>query len=54
MLAQGMAEYSAVTALADGVQRVSGVVQDLIGGVDSRVWLVVGVVAVVWIARKIL
>ena len=54
MLAQGMAEYSAVTALADGVQRVTSVVQDLIGGVDSRVWWVVGVVVMVWIARKIL
>jgi len=54
MLAQGMAEYSAVTALADAVQHVSSVVQDLIGGVDSRVWWVVGVVGVVWIARKIL
>ena len=54
MLAQGMAEYSAVTALADAVQRVSSEVQDLIGGVDSRVWWVVGVVGVVWIARKIL
>jgi len=49
-----MAEYSAVTALADGVQRVTSVVQDLIGSVDSRVWWVVGVVGVVWIARKIL
>ena len=54
MLAQGMAEYSAVTALADGVQHVSNVFQDFFGGVDSRVWWVVGVVVMVWMVRKIL
>jgi len=54
MLAQGIVEYSALTALADGVQRVSNVVQDFLGGVDSRVLWVVGVVVMVWIVRKIL
>ena len=54
MIAQGIVEYSALTALADAVQHVSLVVQDLLAHVDSRVWMAAGAVLVLWAGRRLL
>ena len=54
MLAQGMAEYSALTALADGVQHASMAIQELLGRVDNRILWIGGAVLIVWVVRKIL
>ena len=53
MLAQNLVEYSALSELAGGVQRVSMAAQDWLQNVDSRVWLVGGFVVVVCVARRL-
>ena len=54
MLAQGLVEYSALTAMADGVQHASVQVQDWIASVDSRVFWIGGVILAVWVGRRLL
>jgi hypothetical protein len=53
ILAQNLAEYSALSELAGSVQRASAAAQDWLEHVDSRIWMVGGFVAVVWLARRL-
>jgi len=52
LLAQGLAEYGALNSFAGVVQHASTVVDDWVGGVDSRVWMVCGVLAVLWLGSR--
>ena len=52
MIAQSLAEYSAVTAIADTVDRISLMVQDWTRHIDSRVLIVGGLLVAVWLGRR--
>ena len=52
LIAQSLVEYSAVTAIADTVDRISLVVQDWTGHIDSRILIAGGLLLAVWLGRR--
>jgi len=52
MIAQSLVEYSAVTAIADTVARISLMVQDWTGHIDGRILIATGVLLAVWLGRR--
>jgi len=53
MLAQSLAGYSALTAMAATVEHVSATAQDWLTHIDNRAWIGVGVLAAVWVGLRL-